>query len=111
MAKCRNYLPPYQIANGESGARCSKQSRSNGHDKWERRGNSDTPSDEVESVHRLLEAKLDNQEGPFPSHVHRQNPGPTGRIELLLLSGRIFGLQSDCNSSRRSREDNNHVSV
>ena len=36
----------------------SEESRSNGHDKRERRGNSDAPTDEVEGLHRLSEAEL-----------------------------------------------------
>ena len=85
---------------GESGTRCSEESRSNGQDEREGRGNLDTPSDEVESLHQLPEAELRDQEGPLPSTVHRPNPGPTGRIKLLLLPQRILGLQSDCYSSR-----------
>ena len=68
------------------------------------------PSDEIESLHRLLEAELRNEEGPLPSTAHRPNPRPTGRIKLLLLHGRIFGLQPDCDTSRRSREDDVHMS-
>ena len=66
---------------GESGARCSKESWSNGHDERERRGDPDTHSDEMESLHRLSEAELHNEEGPLPSTVHRRNPEPSGRIE------------------------------
>ena len=95
---------------GESGTRCSEESQSIGHDEREGRGNSDTSSDEVESLHRLPKAELRDQEGPLPATVHRPNPGLTGRIELLLLSRWIFGLQSDCHSSRRSREDDVHMS-
>ena len=65
----------------------------------------------MESLHRLSEAELRDQEGPLPSPVHRPNHGLTGRIELLLLPRRIFGLQSDCHLSRRSREDNIHMSL
>ena len=95
---------------GESGSRCSKESWSNGRNERERRGDPNTPVDEMESLHRLLEAELCDEEGPLPSTVHRPNSGPTGRIELLLLPGWIFGVQLDCNSSRRSREDDVHMS-
>ena len=84
---------------GEFGTRHFEESQSNGHDEREGRGNSDTPSEKVESLHRLPKAELRDQEGPLLATVHRPNPGPTGRIELLLLSRRIFGLQSDCHSS------------
>ena len=77
---------------GESGTRCSEESRSNGHDEREGQGNPDTPSDEVEGLHRLQEAELHDQEGPLPTSVHQPNPGPTGRIKLILLCRRIFGL-------------------
>ena len=93
---------------GESGAHCSEESRSNGHDEREGRGDLDMPIDELESLHRLSKAELRNEEGPISSPVHRLNPGPTGRIKLLLLFGRIFGLQPDCNSFQRSREDDVH---
>ena len=96
---------------GESGTRCFEESRSNGHDEREGRRDPDTPSDEVESLHRLSEAELHDQEGPLPSPVYRPNPGPTGRIKLLLLPRWIFRLQSDFYSSRRSREDDIHMSV
>ena len=43
---------------GESGTRRSEESQSNGHDEWERRGNPDAPTDEVEGLHRLSEAEL-----------------------------------------------------
>ena len=77
---------------GESGTCYSEESRSNGHDEREGQGNSDAPTDEVESLHRLPKAELRDQEGPLPATVHRPNPGPTGTIELLLLSRQIFGL-------------------
>ena len=77
---------------GECGARCSEESLSNGHDEREKRGNSDTSSNKVESLHQLPEAELRDQEGPFPSLVHQPNPEPTSRIKLLLLPQRIFGL-------------------
>ena len=80
---------------GESGARCSKETWSNGHDERERQEDLDTSSDETDSMHRLSEAELCNEEGPLPSTVHRLNPGPTSRIKLLMLLGRIFGLQPD----------------
>ena len=70
----------------------------------------DALTDEVEGLHRLSEAELRDQEGSLPATVHRPDPGPTGRIELLLLSRRIFGLQSYCYPPRRSREDNVHLS-
>ena len=54
----------------ESGARCSEESQSNGHDERERRGNPDTPSDEMKSLHRLSEVELHNEEGPLPSTVY-----------------------------------------
>ena len=95
---------------GESGTRCSEESQSNGYDERERRGNLDAPTDEVEGLHRLSKAELRDQEGPLPAFVHRPNPGPTGRIKLLLLSRRILGLQSDCYPPRRSREDHVHLS-
>ena len=84
---------------GESGTRCSEESRSNRHDEREGRGNLDAPTDEVESLHRLQETELRNQEGQLSATVHRPNPGPAGRIELLMLPRWIFGLQSDCYSS------------
>ena len=71
---------------GESGTCRSKESRSNGHDERERRGNPDAPTDEVEGLHRLSEAKLYEQEGPLPATVHRPDSGPIGRIKLLMLS-------------------------
>ena len=77
---------------GESGTRRPKESRSNGHDERERRGNPDAPTDEVEGLHRLSKAELRDQEGPLPAAVHRLDPGPTGRIQLLLLPRRILGL-------------------
>ena len=95
---------------GESGARCSEESWSNVHEERERRGDPDKPSDEMESVHRLSEAELRDKEGPLSSTVHRPNPGPTGRIKLLLHPRWIFGLQLDYDSSRQSREDNIHMS-
>ena len=95
---------------GESGTCHFEESRSNGHDERERRGTPDVPTDEVEGLHRLPKAELHDQEGPLPSTIHRPNPGPTGRIELLLLSRQIFGLQSDCHPPRRSR-DHVHLSV
>ena len=58
----------------------------------------------------LSKAELCNEEGPLPATVHRPNPGPTSKISLLLLSGRIFSLQLDCDSFRRSREDDVHMS-
>ena len=45
---------------GESGICCSEEIWSNGHDEREGRGNSDTPTDEVESLHQLPEAELCN---------------------------------------------------
>ena len=78
---------------GESGARCSKESQSNGYDERERRGDPDTPSHKMESLHRLSEAELRNKEGP--SLVHQPNPRPTGKIKLLMLPQQIFGLQLD----------------
>ena len=95
---------------GESGTRCSEESRSNGHGEREERGNPDAPTDEVESLHQLPKAELRYQEGPLPATVHRPNPGTTGRIGLLLLSRRIFGQQSDCYPHWRSREDDIHMS-
>ena len=95
---------------GESGARCSEESWSNDHDKEERRGDLDTPSNEMKSLHQLSKTELHKKEGPLPSSIHRPNLGQTRRIKLLLLSGRIFGLQLNCNSSRRSREDDIHMS-
>ena len=65
---------------GEFGARCFEKSWSNGHDQRERRGDPDTPCDEMESLYRLPEAELHNEQGPLPSTVHWPNPGPTGRI-------------------------------
>ena len=53
----------------ESGARCSEESWSNGHDGRERRGDPDTPSNKMESLHRLSKAELRNN-GPLPSPVH-----------------------------------------
>ena len=85
MAHRRNHLPHIRQPMGESGTCCSEESRSNGHDEQEGRGNLDAPTDEVESLHRLPKAELHNQEGPLLATVHRPNPGPTGRIELLLL--------------------------
>ena len=96
---------------GESGTRSSEESQSNDHDEREGQENPDTPSDEVESLHRLPEAELRNQEGPLSSSIYRPNSGPTGRIELLMFPRRIFGLQSDCHSSRRLREDDVHMSL
>ena len=96
---------------GESGARSSKESRSNGHDKREGRRDLDTTSNKMESLHRLSEAELCHKKGSLPTPVHRPNCGPTGRIELLMLPQQIFGLQLDCNSSRRSREDDFHMSL
>ena len=52
---------------GESG---SKESLNNGHNERERQGDLDTPSNEVESLHRLSEAEICNKEGPLPSTVH-----------------------------------------
>ena len=92
MAKCENYLPHIRQPMGESGTRCSEESRSNGYDERERRGNPDAPTDEVEGLHRLSEAELCDQEGPLPATVHRPDLGPTGRIKLLLLPRRILGL-------------------
>ena len=69
----------------ESGARCSEESWINSHDEREGWGDLDTPSDEMESLHRLLEAKLCNEEGPLPSLIHQPNPWPTGMIELLYF--------------------------
>ena len=43
---------------GESSTRRPKESRSNGYDERERRGNPDAPTDEVEGLHRLPEAEL-----------------------------------------------------
>ena len=77
---------------GESSTRRPEESRSNGYDEREGRGNLDVPTDEVEGLHRLSEAELRDQEGPLPAIVHRPNPGPTSRIELFLLPRRIFGL-------------------
>ena len=64
---------------GESGTRCSKESRSNGYDERERRGNPDAPTDEVEGLHRLSKAELRDQEGPLLVTVHRPDPGLTRR--------------------------------
>ena len=94
----------------ESSTRCFEESWSNGHDEREGRENPGTPSDEVESLHQLSEAELCNQEGSLPSSVHRSNRGPIGMIELLLLPRWIFGLQSDCYSSRQSRDNDVHKS-
>ena len=77
---------------GESGTRRPEESRSNGYDEREGRGNPDAPTDEVEGLHRLLEAELRDQEGSLPATVHRPDPGPTGKIQLLLLPRRILGL-------------------
>ena len=77
---------------GESGTRRSEESRSNGHDKRERRGNPDASTDEVEGLHRLSEVEHRNQEGPLPATVHRPDPRPTRRIELHLIRRRIIGL-------------------
>ena len=93
----------------ESGTHCSEESRSNGHDQREGRGNLDVPTEEVESLHQLPKAELYDQERPLPAIVHRPNPGPTGTIELLLLSRRILELQPDCYPPRRSREDDVHM--
>ena len=76
---------------GESGTRRSEESRSNGHDEQERRGNPDVPIDEVEGLHRLPEAELRDQEGPLPSTVHRPDLGLTSRIQLLLIPRWILG--------------------
>ena len=95
---------------GEFGTHYSEESRSNGHDKREGRRDLDTPSNEMESLHRISEAELRNEKRSLPAPVHRPNPGQIGRIELLLLPRRIFGLQSDCYSSGRSREDDIHMS-
>ena len=76
----------------ESGTCCYEESRSNGHDEQEGRGNLDALTDKVESLHRLPKVELSDQEGRLPATVHRPNPGPIGRIELLLLSRRIFEL-------------------
>ena len=65
----------------------------------------------MEGLHRLSEAELRDQEGPLPATVHRPDPVPTSRIKLLLISRRIFGLQSDCYPPRRSREDHVHLSL
>ena len=70
---------------GESGAHFSEESQSNDHDDRERQGDPDTPSDEMESLHRLSEAELRNEEGSLHAPVHRLNPRPTGRIKLLML--------------------------
>ena len=77
---------------GESGTCCSEESRSKGHDEREGRGNPDALTDKVESLHRLPKAELRDQEGLLHATVHRPNPGPTARIELLLLPRRILGL-------------------
>ena len=95
---------------GESNTRCYEESRSNGHDEREGRGNPDAPTDQEESLHRLPKAELRDQEGTLPATVHLPNPGLTGKIKLLLLSRRIFGLQSDCYPPRQSREDDVHMS-
>ena len=84
---------------GESSACCPKESWSNGHDERERRGDLDTPFNEMESLHRLSKVELRNEEGSLPSTAHRPNPGPTGRIKLLSLPGWIFRLQPDCDPS------------
>ena len=48
---------------GESGTHCFEESRGNSHDEREGRRNSDMPSNEVESLHRLQETELrDNAE-------------------------------------------------
>ena len=91
-------------------SRCSKESLTNSHDEWERRGDLDTPSEKIESLHWLSQAELCNEEGSLLAPVHRPNPRPSGRIELLLLPRWIFGLQPDCDSSPRSREDDVHMS-
>ena len=77
---------------GESGTRRPEESRSNGHDERERRGNPYAPTNEVEGLHRLPEYELRDQEGPLPSTIHRPDPRPTGRIQLLLLPRWIPGL-------------------
>ena len=64
----------------------------------------------MEGLHRLSNAELYNKKGPLPFPIHRPNPRPTGRIKLLPLPQRILGLQPDCDSSRRSREDDVHMS-
>ena len=110
MTKHRNHIPHIRYPMGEFGACYSKESLSNGHDEWERQGDPDTPIDETKSLHRLSEAELCNEEGPLPSIVQRPNPGLIGRIKLLLLTGWIFGLQLDYDSSRQSREDDVHMS-
>ena len=45
----------------------------------------DTPSDEMEILHRLSEVELRYEERPLPSPIHRPNPGATVKIKLLLL--------------------------
>ena len=77
---------------GEFGTRRPEESQSNGYDEREGRGNPDAPTDKVEGLHLLPEAELRDQEGPLPATVHRPDPGPTGRIQLLLLPQRILGL-------------------
>ena len=68
------------------------------------------PFDEMESLHRLSDVELRNEEGSIPSIVHRPNLGPFGKTRLLLLLGWIFRLQTDCNSFGRSREEDVHMS-
>ena len=51
---------PYPITMGESDTRCFEESRSNSHDEREGQENSDAPTDEVDSLHRLPEAELHN---------------------------------------------------
>ena len=43
---------------GESGTRCSEESRGNSYDEREGRGNPNTPTDEVEGLPRLSKAEL-----------------------------------------------------
>ena len=88
-----------------------EESRSNGHDEREGWRDPNTTSDEMESLHRLLEVELCHEKRPLPSPIHPPNPRPTGMIKLLLLPWQIFGLKSECYSSQRSREGNIHMSV
>ena len=92
MAKRRNLLPDIQQPMGESCVHCSKENWSNSHDEPEKRRDSDTPCDEMESLHWLLKVELQNKEGPLPSTGHRPDLGLNGKIKLFLFLGWIFGL-------------------
>ena len=57
------------------------------------RGDPNTPSKKMVSLHQLLEAELRNEEELLPLTIHLRDPGLFGRKKLILLLRWILALK------------------